>query len=78
MTIPTVDQTEGIWIARTNNQGYHYIQAVFPKKDHSDQEHLSNCRALIQRGSLQPEFDDHILPERRAWDQTQRYYRVHV
>lgn len=78
MVIPTVDQTEGIWIKRTNNEGDHYIQVVFPKKDHNDQEHRSNCLALIQRGSLQPEFADHLLPAQRVWDQAQRYHREHV
>ena len=33
MAIPTVDQTEGIWIARTNDEGNHSIQAVFLRTD---------------------------------------------
>jgi|GEM_PF-1544899 len=78
MSIPTVDQTEGIWIERTNNQGNHYIQAVFFKEGHADQMHQSNCNKLIQRGSLLPEHADHLQPAQRAWDQKQRYHRVHV
>jgi hypothetical protein len=32
MILPTIDQTEGIWIARTGDQGYHAIQKYFPRK----------------------------------------------
>lgn len=78
MAIPTVDQTEGIWIERTNNQGNHYIQAIFGKEGHPDRAHRFNCSKLIQRGSLQPEHNDHLLPARREWDQRQRYHRVHM
>lgn len=78
MAIPTVDQTEGIWIARTNDEGNHYIQAVFFKQGHADQAHQSNCRKLIHRGSLQPEQADHLSPAQREWDQDQRYHRIHV
>lgn len=78
MIIPTVDQTEGIWIERTSNQGNHYIQTVFGKAGHSDQAHRSNCIKLIHRGSLQPEYADHIQLAQREWDQKQRYHRVHV
>ncbi len=78
MSIPTVDQTEGIWIERTNNQGNHYIQAIFFKEGRTDQMHQSNCNKLIQRGSLQPEYADHLQPAQREWDQKQRYHRVHV
>lgn len=78
MAIPTVDQTEGIWIQRTNNQGEHYIQAIFSKENHADQAHRSNCSKLIQRGSLQPEHADHLQPAQRAWDLRQRYHRVHI
>lgn len=28
MTMPNLDQTEGVWIGRTSDQGYHYVQAV--------------------------------------------------
>lgn len=77
MIIPTVDQTEGVWIERTNNQGSHYIQIIFSRESHSDQAHRSNCRKLIQRGSLQPEDNDHLLPAQREWDPERRYYRVH-
>lgn len=77
MAIPTVDQTEGIWIQRTGNQGKHYIQTLFSGDNHSDQAHRLNCRKLIQRGSLQPEYNDHLLPAQREWDLEQRYYRVH-
>lgn len=78
MAIPTVDQTEGIWIDRTNNQGNHYVQTVFSREGHSDQAHRSNCNKLILRGSLQPEYTDHLLPAQREWDQEQRYHRVHL
>lgn len=77
MTIPTVDQTEGIWIQRTSNQGKHFIQTVFSGDNRSDQAHRLNCRKLIQRGSLQPEYNDHLLPAQREWNLEQRYYRVH-
>ena len=30
MTMPNLDQTEGVWIGRTSNQGYHYVQAMLP------------------------------------------------
>jgi len=78
MALPTLDQTEGIWIERTNHQGDHYIQTVFSKEDHSDKAHRSNCRQLIQRGSLQPEYADHLQPFQREWDPKQRYHRIHV
>ena len=77
LLIPTVDQTEGVWIERTNNQGNHFIQAIFSKENHSDQAHRSNCSKLIHRGSLQPELVDHLLPAQREWDREQRYHRVH-
>lgn len=78
MAIPTVDQTEGIWIERTSNRGNHYVQSIFPQENHSDQAHRTNCRKLIRRGSLQPEQADHLQPAQREWDQQQRYHRVHV
>lgn len=78
MSIPTLDQTEGIWIERTNNQGNHHIQGIFPKENSLDQAHRANCRMLIQRGSLQPEHADHLVSAQRNWDQKQRYHRVHI
>lgn len=69
MAIPTIDQIEGIWVDRTNDEGNHYIQAVFFKEGHSDQAHQSHCRILIHRGSLQPERADHLAPAQRKWDQ---------
>ena len=44
--MPTLDQTEGIWIGRTSNQGYHYVQAVFPGNTPREQWHQANCREL--------------------------------
>ncbi len=73
MTLPTLDQTEGVWISRTNSQGYHYIQDIFSSNTSRDQYHLANCRRLISRGSLQPEFPDGLAPSQRSWKQTQRY-----
>lgn len=78
MAIPTVDQTEGIWIERTHDEGNHYIQAVFSREGHSDQAHRSNCSKLIQRGSLEPEYTDHLQPAQRQWDQQRRYHRVNL
>jgi hypothetical protein len=34
MIRPTMDQTEGIWIARTNDEGYHSLEEVFPQDRH--------------------------------------------
>jgi rubrerythrin len=78
MTLPNMDQTEGIWIERTKNQGYHYIQEVFSRNTQAEQAHRMNCRKLIQRGSLQPEHTDHLVPSQREWDGAQRYSRVHI
>jgi len=78
MIIPTLDQTEGIWIGRTSDQGYHYVQEVFHGKSPSEQWHQENCRTLITRGRLQPEFKDGHLPSQRTWNLNQRYIRVHV
>lgn len=78
MIRPTVDQTEGIWITRTNDQGYHSVQEVFPKETEIDEAHRANCRLLIQRGSLQLE-DDGLLPRARRRERaTERYCRKHV
>jgi hypothetical protein len=78
MLIPTLDQTEGIWINRTSDQGYHYVQEVFDGKTPREQWHQVNCGGLITRGSLQPEFKDGHTPSQRVWDSTQRYVRVHT
>ncbi|HZR40819.1 MAG TPA: hypothetical protein VFB12_11915 [Ktedonobacteraceae bacterium] len=77
MTLPTLDQTEGIWIGRTDNQGYHYVQSVFSSDTPRELYHQANCRVLITRGSLQPETPDGLVPSQRVWDRTQRYRRVH-
>jgi len=78
MIIPTLDQTEGIWINRTPDQGYHYVQEVFDGETRGERWHLENCRGLITRGSLLPEFKDGHIPSQRKWDSTQRYTRVHT
>jgi hypothetical protein len=77
MALPTLDQTEGVWIGRTGNQGYHYVQNVFSSDNPREQYHQSNCRALIARGSLEPEIPDGLASSQRVWDRTQRYHRVH-
>jgi len=78
MTRPTLDQTEGIWIIRTSNQGYHYVQDVFPGNTPREQWHQANCQMLIARGRLQPEQEDEYAASRGAWNQTCRYRRVHT
>lgn len=78
MTLPTIDQTEGIWIARTNNQGHHSIQEVFSGKTEIERTHRANCRLLLQRGSLEPEHPDHLLPSQRVLIETERYSREHI
>jgi hypothetical protein len=78
MILPTLDQTEGIWITRTNDQGYHSIQEVFPKETEIDQAHRANCRLLIQRGSLQPEYDDDLPHSRMIGGRRERYCRKHI
>lgn len=75
MLPPTIDQTEGVWITRTNDQGYHLIQAIFPRDTYIDRVHRSNCRLLIQRGVLQPEHRDRISPRRTDWNENERYRR---
>ncbi|MBV9229977.1 MAG: hypothetical protein JOZ18_11740 [Chloroflexi bacterium] len=77
MSIPTLDQTEGIWIGRTDDHGYHYVHQVFPGDTPREQFHRANCRMLITRGSLEPETRDGLAPSQRIWDATQRYCRVH-
>jgi hypothetical protein len=78
MALPTLDQTEGIWIGRTNGQGYHYVQEVFPGTTLSERSHRDNCRLLIQRGSLVPEHKDGLFPDQRVWEKIGRYCRVHI
>lgn len=78
MILPTLDQTEGVWIERTNNQGYHSIQAVFPLDTPTERAHRANCHLLLQRGSLQAEPTGHFVLSQRQWDGTQRYCRVHI
>jgi hypothetical protein len=78
MITPTLNQTAGVWINRASDQEDHYIQAIFPKENHSDLSHRSNCQELIRRGNLQPEYADYLLPDQRTWDQQQRYHYVHV
>jgi hypothetical protein len=78
MIIPTLDQTEGIWIGRTSDQGYYYVQEVFHGETPSERWHQENCRSLITRGNLQPEHKDGRFPSQREWDSTQRYRRVHT
>ena len=78
MTMPTLDQTEGIWIGRTSNQGYHYVQAVFPGNTPREQWHQANCRVLIARGHLQPEQGEDRDKAQKVWDPTRRYMRIHT
>jgi PAS domain S-box-containing protein len=76
MTLPTIDETEGVWILRTRDQGYHVIQEVFPKETEIDRAHRANCLWLIRRGSLQPEHGDPLPPAERVWKETERYCRM--
>lgn len=78
MSIPTLDQTEGIWITRTAGLGYHYVQEVFSGDMPRERFHRANCLLLIKRGSLEPEDGDGLIPAQRAWDTNQRYCRVHT
>jgi hypothetical protein len=73
MAIPTLDQTEGIWMARTEEGEYYYILDVFPETLLRESLHLDNCNALVQRGSLIPEQPDLLRPTQRVWERTQRY-----
>lgn len=77
MTIPTLDQTEGVWITRTSDHGYHYVQEIFPEEIASGRHHRANCQLLIMRGSLEPENSDGLAPSQRIWDETKRYHQVH-
>jgi len=78
MIVPTLDQTEGVWIERTSNGGYHYIQEIFYRNTPAEQAHRANCRMLIRRGTLQPELTDQALSAQREWDAMKRYSRVNV
>jgi len=75
MILPTIDQTEGIWITRTNDEGYHLIQEVFPTDTEIDHAHQDNCLWLIQSGSLQPEHPDQTPCAHRRWNLRERYCR---
>lgn len=77
MAIPTLDQTEGIWITRTNGRGYYYVQEIFAGNTPVEQFHRTNCHMLITRGSLEPENNDGLEPSQRSWDEAQRYCQVH-
>ncbi len=77
MAIPTLDQTEGIWIGRTAGQGYHYVQDVFPGDEIREQWHRANCQHLIARGHLLPEQGSGLASLQKVWDQAQRYEQVH-
>jgi hypothetical protein len=74
MALPTLNETEIAWTGRTNDEGYHSIQDVFPAAE-TDRFHRANCRILIQLGRLQPEHDD---PSQRRWDQKERYRRKYL
>ncbi|WP_220204571.1 hypothetical protein [Reticulibacter mediterranei] len=52
MTMPNLDQTEGIWIGRASDQGFHFVQDVFPGDTQREQWHRANCQILIARGQL--------------------------
>lgn len=73
MAIPTLDQTEGIWMARTEEGKYYYIQDVFPETVLRDTLHRDNCHALIRRGSLIPERRDLLHSAQGVWQRTLRY-----
>ena len=63
MTMPTLDQTEGLWIIRTADQGFHFVQDVFPGNTPREQWHQANCQLLIAPGILrQPGADQRPEP----------------
>jgi hypothetical protein len=62
MIVPTLDQTEGVWIERTGNLEYHCIQKIFYRNTPTDQAHKANCCLLIRRGTLQPERTNQAAP----------------
>ena len=78
MTMPNLDQTEGIWIGRTSDQGYHYVQAVFPGNTPRELWHQANCRVLIARGQLQPEQKDGSDTSNKEWNPARRYRRAQL
>ncbi|GLV58931.1 hypothetical protein KDH_57590 [Dictyobacter sp. S3.2.2.5] len=73
MVIPTLDQTEGIWMARTEEGGYYYIQDVFPDIVARNTLHRDNCHALLRRGSLVPEQRDAFHSAQGVWESSRRY-----
>lgn len=73
MTIPTLDQTEGIWMTRTEEGKYYYIQEVFPDIVPRNTFHHNNCHALLRRGSLIPEQRGSFRSAQDIWERTQRY-----
>lgn len=78
MIMPNLNQTEGIWILRASDQGFHYVQDVFPGNTPREQWHQANCQLLIALGHLQSEPMDGRAMTRGVWDQTRRYRRVHT
>ncbi len=78
MTMPNPDQTEGIWILRTSDRGFHYVQDVFPGNTPHEQWHRTNCQLLIARGHLQPERLNDRAVTPGIGDLTCRYRRVHT
>jgi len=73
MAIPTLDQTEGVWMNRTNNCGYHYVNEVFSKDTASERFHRANCSLLIMRGRLKPEHSGHPDLSQAIDDESQRF-----
>jgi hypothetical protein len=53
MIPPTVDQTEGVWIIRTNDRGYYYIQEVFSKEASLSQSRVIVCLLLKGGGTTE-------------------------
>lgn len=76
MAIPTLDQTEGVWMNRTNNRGYHYVHEVFSRDTASERFHRVNCFMLIMRGRLKPENPNNSVSSQPMSDETQRYCSV--
>lgn len=72
MTMPALDQREGIRITRTSDRGYHYVQDVFPGNTPREQWHQANCQMLIAREHLQPERVDDRVVTRGVLDWTCR------
>ena len=78
MTMPNLDQTEGIWILCTSDREYSYVQDVFPGNTQHEQWHRTNCQLLIAREHLQPELVEDRVVTPGVWDQTRRYRSVHT